>query len=485
MFTKRKLGIAGLLLVAMSMSAYDFTVGDLAYSYVSQEDKTVEVVPMSASASGFVAANNYAGLVDCVIPAQVTYNGITYTVSGITADAFSNAADLVSVDIPSTVTKIGMAGLYGETNPLYNALKLSRITVDAGNSAYMSEDGILFDKAKKTLIKYPTMRVVATYKIPEGVEKIEAYAFNTCTFTEVVLPSSLKTLGLGAFVNCEQLEKIVCYAKEPPTESTHWGFAHTGSETLYVPADAVETYKNNSLWGNFKAILPIEESWVVLDESDASAGTQIAGLDKQTEDVQLVRTFAADGGWYTLCLPFGLNEEQIAEGFGVCELMRLSHSTKPSEEVLYIHFVGTATTEAGVPYLFRPSADVKDPTFTGVTFDASASTECAPADGLASMTGSYMPTQVPAGKWYLGPDNTLYQPDGTLNSKGFRAYFSLAQTLGNKVRARVVMNGQVATGVDDMAGNVAGSSPRKVVKDGEIRVLYNGHEYNVLGQIIE
>lgn len=47
------------------------------------------------------------------------------------------------------------------------------------------------------------------------------------------------------------------------------------------------------------------------------------------------------------------------------------------------------------------------------------------------------------------------------------------------------MNGQVTTGVDGTADDVTSAAPRKVVKDGEIRVLYNGHEYNVLGQIID
>ncbi len=485
MFTKRKSGILGLLLVAASASAYDFVAGDLAYSYVSQEDKTVEVSPMNYYESGFVPADNYSGLVNCVIPPQVTYNNLTYTVSGIAANAFNNAANLVSLSIPATVTEIGAVQPYGEASPLYNTNKLSTIVVDEKNPNYVSVDNVLFSKDKKTLLKYPTTKTGTSYTIPKGVEKIGASAFQSCAFVEVVLPSTLKTLCMAAFVNCNNLREIICYAVEPPTESTYWGFAHTGEETLYVPAEAVETYKSNSLWGNFKEILPIEESEVVLDENDANVGNQIAALGTRTDNVQLVRTFAADGGWYTLCLPFGLNEEQIAEGFGVCELMKLSHSTRPSEDVLNIHFVSTATVEAGVPYLFRPSVEVKDPTFTGVTFDASASTELAPADGLAAMTGNYAPAQVPAGKWYLGPDNTLYQPDGTLLSKGFRAYFSLASNISNKVRARVVMNGQVTTGVDGTADDVTSAAPRKVVKDGEIRVLYNGHEYNVLGQIID
>jgi len=45
--------------------------------------------------------------------------------------------------------------------------------------------------------------------IPEGVEIIQQYAFaNLSALEEVVLPSTLKNIGVGAFYNCQRLKKI-------------------------------------------------------------------------------------------------------------------------------------------------------------------------------------------------------------------------------------------------------------------------------------
>ena len=67
------------------------------------------------------------------------------------------------------------------------------------------------------------------------------------------------------------------------------------------------------------------------------------------------------------------------------------------------------------------------------------------------MTGIYAPAQVPKDSWYLGPDNTLYQPQGEVISKGFRAYFTLASSLNTQgLRARVVMDGEMPTDVIDI-----------------------------------
>lgn len=45
--------------------------------------------------------------------------------------------------------------------------------------------------------------------IPEGVEEIQQYAFaNLTALEEVVLPTSLKKIGVGAFFGCNKLKKI-------------------------------------------------------------------------------------------------------------------------------------------------------------------------------------------------------------------------------------------------------------------------------------
>ena len=481
MSNKQVFGVLLSLFMALNTFADDkFKVGDLYYSITSEENKTVKV---EAERTG---VNNYANLTDCIIPSTIQYNNTTYSVTEIAFNAFNNAANLTSVTIPASVEYVGeneSAYTPNESNVFYNALKLNAIVVDPDNKDYTSIDGVLLTKDKKMLISYPTTKSETKYVIPDGVEKIGTYAFNACSFSEIVLPSSLTKLCMAAFYNCSKITTIVCYATTPPAETYGWTFAYTAQELLYVPEEAVETYKSNSLWGDFKDILPIPSSIVILDESNDETPTQLQTLEGQTVDAQLNRSFVADGAWYTLCLPFALTADEVAESFGQCELMKLDHSQKQGEDVLYIHFNTATTVEVGTPYLFRPANTINSPVFKGVTIEANVSTELAPADGLVSMTGTYSPMQVPEGKWYLGPNNTLYQPQGTVNTKGFRAYFTLAKSLGNKVRARVVMNEHITTDFDLVTNDTA--TVQKIIETGQVYIIRNGVRYNLQGQVIE
>ena len=459
-----------------TFAADKFEVGGLYYSIISETDKTVKVEAESVT-------NNYNKLTECTIPGEITYNGVTYSVTGIAYDAFNNVANLISVTIPATILNIDTISLsHFEANAFYNSLKLKSINVDANNPNYMSMDGVLFTKDKKMLISYPTTKDETRYVVPDGVVKIGTYAFNACSFSEIVLPSSLTTLCFASFHQCSQVTTIVCYATIPPAETYGWTFAYTAQELLYVPGDAIEAYNTNSLWSGFKDILPIPSGVVILDESNDETLTQLQTMAGKTIDAQLNRSFVADGAWYTLCLPFALTADEVAESFGQCELMKLDHSQKQSEDLLYIHFNTATAVEAGTPYLFRPASTINSPVFKGVTINMQAATVLAPADGLVSMTGTYSPMQVPDGKWYLGPNNTLYQPQGTVKTKGFRAYFTLASSLGNKVRARVVMNGQISTDFDLITTDSA--TARKVIEDGQVYIVRNGVKYNLQGQKI-
>lgn len=483
--TKKFLCVLFSLFTVLNTFAYDFMVDGLAY------DKTSETTVKVAAQT--VGVDNYANLTNCAIPSAISYNGVKYRVTGIAYNAFNNVAGLVSVTIPATIVtmeeKEGHEPVF-ESNAFYNTPKLEKIIVDKDNSNYVSVDGVLFNKAKTFLIVYPTSKMGTFYSIPDGVEKIGIYAFNNCALTGVVLPRTLQMLGYYAFINCTKLSKIVCYAATPPVETTaqteSWNFVNVSTETLYVPADAVETYKSDNLWGVFKdKILPIPE--VKLDETNANITTQLEGLNGQIVDAKLIRSFDADGAWYTLCLPFSLTEQQIAESLGEgCALMKLDYAQRRSSEDLYIHFASATTLEAGIPYLFRPANNITNPVFRGVAIEYQADKEntIATPYKLVSMTGIYAPAQVPDGKWYLGPNNTLYQPQEKVTSKGFRAYFTLSTSLPSNIRARVVMNNEMPTDVDDIQGNMD-SVPLKVLENGQVYILRGGHKYNLQGQVVE
>lgn len=80
----------------MVANAYDFTVNGINYNVTSEdeEDKTVEVAENESSGS-------------IVIPATVTYNEVTYRVTGIGEYAFCECEDLKSVTLPEGMESIG------------------------------------------------------------------------------------------------------------------------------------------------------------------------------------------------------------------------------------------------------------------------------------------------------------------------------------------------------------------------------------------
>lgn len=99
-----------------------------------------------------------------------------------------------------------------------NACKyLSKIEVDENNSYYSSEDGVLFNKDKTELIRFPrnkfmyneeTSEAIA-YIIPNSVRIIREYAFYKSSLETVVLNNNVKEIGFMAFYDCEELTSIV------------------------------------------------------------------------------------------------------------------------------------------------------------------------------------------------------------------------------------------------------------------------------------
>ena len=155
MKTLRKLLAAmTLLLCNAATNAQSFEVDGIFYNINSQSESTVEVgYDLNIL---FGTGKKYAG--DVVIPSTVTYDGTTYTVTGIGGAAFNACTDLTSVTIPSTVTTIG-------STAFLNATKIAAIT------------------------------------IPESVTTISENAFNGCTSLKDIncTFANVTYLGSGAF----------------------------------------------------------------------------------------------------------------------------------------------------------------------------------------------------------------------------------------------------------------------------------------------
>ncbi len=123
-------------------------------------------------------------------------------VMSIGKSAFSYCFSLTSVTIPKSVTSIGDSAFYWCTS-------LTDIFVEVGNTAYCSEDGVLYNKSKTELIQYPVDNERTSYSIPDGVKTIKGNAFLNCTkLTSVTIPDSVTNIEMYAFFGCTSLTAV-------------------------------------------------------------------------------------------------------------------------------------------------------------------------------------------------------------------------------------------------------------------------------------
>lgn len=120
---------------------------------------------------------------------------------GIADDAFKYC-DVTSVKIPASVKYIGSSVFY----VCYN---LKSVTVASENTKYSSVNGVLFDKNKTRIIKYPSNKTNTSYTIPDTVKTVSEFAFESCNnLTKITFPQSITKIEAYAFYGCEKLKEV-------------------------------------------------------------------------------------------------------------------------------------------------------------------------------------------------------------------------------------------------------------------------------------
>ena len=86
---------------------------------------------------------------------------------------------------------------------------LTNISVSTDNPLYSSQDGVLFNRDKTALIRFPP-ELSGEYIIPDSVIRIGDSAFRVCTrLTSVSIPDSVTSIGEFAFSGCSDLTRVI------------------------------------------------------------------------------------------------------------------------------------------------------------------------------------------------------------------------------------------------------------------------------------
>lgn len=184
----------------------------------------------------------YSAFQNCTELTEVTFGNRITTIENT---AFYYCLSLKQVTIPSNVTNIG-GNVFGFCTAL------THINVDAANTAYSSENGVLFNKDKTTLLRYPAAKPGTTYILPKSITYIGQNAFGQCTaLKELTLPENVSKIESYAFEDFAAITKMTVLALVPPTaEASAFAYFNLGTP-VYVPAASLDAYKAADGWKEF------------------------------------------------------------------------------------------------------------------------------------------------------------------------------------------------------------------------------------------
>lgn len=201
-------------LASVTMGGNVASIGDRAF--YSCTKLTNATIPGSVTTIGNAAFSSCTLLTSITIPSSVTTVG---------SSAFAWCSSLVSVTVPGSVTNIGVSAFVG-------CGKLTAITVDSHNPNYASLAGVLFDKSQATLIQCPGAKS-GTYAVPNGVTRIGASAFYSCSsLTAVTIPGSVTSIEDKALSHCDHLTAITVDALNPSYSSLNASLYNKTQTTL-------------------------------------------------------------------------------------------------------------------------------------------------------------------------------------------------------------------------------------------------------------
>ena len=299
------------------------------------------------------------------------------------------------------------------------------------------------------------------------------------TFDVTGSTAYIRWMGSGSSKARFYLDNVVISNTSSGEGSLIAEYTVNGTEFTFTGLDPETTYyarvKGNAGWSNVEQFET--EALETITLANASDNTSVIEANNgKLVNVKLSdRTLYKDGSWNTLCLPFSLTEEQVANQLAPGSLMTLQSSSFRNG-TLTLNFAKADSIEAGKPYIVKWTNDspLESPTFTGVTIaNATANVNTDNVDFI----GIYSPLNITAAdntKLYLSNANTLYYPNAAMTIGAFRAYFQLKGiTAADLPQSAIVLN-------FDAEGTTSLNSLTPALSQGEGVYTLDGRKLNAM-----
>lgn len=289
----------------IAINGQGFDDGRTAFDYIIENNIRTVNFGGEVEVITYIDGNDYAvtsivdtsGFSNCTKEIVLLEN-----ITTIDYDAFYNCSELNSIDLTHCInlTKIGnfafgnclnLKNIYIPKNvseiiytAFYNCNNLKTITVNESNINFSSENGVLYNKNKSSLLKYPSAKKETFFSIPNSVTTIDNDAFSYCEnleniaipdsvtsigmnnfyrcsgLTSVTIGNGVTNIGVSAFYGCTSLSEITVLAETPPIIQTNTFDGGPDNRVFYVPDASVDAYKTATNWSRYAdQIQPLSE----------------------------------------------------------------------------------------------------------------------------------------------------------------------------------------------------------------------------------
>lgn len=452
------------------IGAHAFDFGAMLYVFTTDIS-----IPANITSIGAYAFNGWSLLSNVTME----HSSMTdYTKTEFEATTFNGCADNLKIIVPDDMTLMMYTMAHpspydGYTFEVAGAASTPQVgdefTVDGikyqVNMAVMGVYLVTLVEAdgydNSTLI-LPELLTIPETEYYASISAIGAEVFQGNTsITSITIPTNVQTIGARAFKNCSNLASVTI----------------NGSVQISIGEDAFDT--------NYSGGTTLNVTFTDSNYSYMAERMTIYASQGLVNNVTINRPVQHNGNYNTLCLPFDLTAEQIANSsLAGAEILGFNDVTKNGDE-LELDFEPVTEITAGVPYFFRYTTagdNLSSLSFADITY-STADAQSIAYSGV-TLYGTLTMEQVSGDdKLYLAANNELHYSSTTKDIYPFRAYFSVAGGANSAPKARIVTRTNTTTGMDNVLNDKVQSA--KVLENGHLFILKNGVKYNAQGQVVK